>query len=600
MNIRIYLMAVLLLSFVACKNNHEHNHENTEEHVHKAGKAHLHEDDNTHNHATVEEQSHEHGADCNHEEETHKHENDYNHRAAEAPQHEHGADCNHEEEAHVHTKENLPNHAINDGHNHGNVEASTEEHNHGEVKFQITSYSETFEVFAEADPFSVGETAKILAHFTWLDSFKPLTSGNVKAVLKVGGQEIKNLQKQALRKGIYLFEIQAKKAGDATLTFTIETENKTFIMEILGLKVFGDKHDAIHWAEAQEMNTANSNVFTKEQSWKSEFKTQLTEYKCFGKVIKTTALTEPCVAGEAIISSKSNGIVDLQSNHITEGMRVKKGQKLFIVSGSDLANDNSSVRYVEAKNNYEKAVSNFERIMELEKDKIVTSKEVLEAKNEYENTKVIFENLQENFSSQGQIIYSPIKGFISNLQVSNGEYVEAGYPLVSITKNERLVLNADVQQKYASVLPQIYSANIRNIYNNTTFSLEELNGHILSYGKTTNTNNYLIPISLEIDNTEDFISGSFVELYLKYSTKEKSLIIPNSALLEEQGNFFVYVQLHPESFEKREVFLGATDGERTEVLKGLQANERIVSKGGILIKLAKATGKLDAHSGHVH
>ena len=66
------------------------------------------------------------------------------------------------------------------------------------------------------------------------------------------------------------------------------------------------------------------------------------------------------------------------------------------------------------------------------------------------------------------------------------------------------------------------------------------------------------------------------------------------------GNYFVFVQLTPEFFEKREVKIGKTDGIRTEILSGIQSGERIVAKGAVLVKLSQATGTLDAHSGHVH
>lgn len=637
MHIRIYIMAAMMLIFVACKNNSkqntssEHQHEQVtgESHDHNQSEEHSHDEGDTHNHDQDAEHQHKEGEACDHDKteehsggETHNHDQEVEH------QHKEGESCNHdkaEEHSHdaaeVHNYDHQhgknPNHSAlqnqkierkpekvqifksEEAHDHG-AEAETDgAHAHEEVKYQITAYSDEFELFAETDPFSIESPSSILAHFTWLDDFAPLKNASVKAVLNTQGQISQDIQSKMLRPGIYRFNIQAEKAGNSKLSFIIETNNGIYNIEVPGIKVYSDAHAAMHW-DAPEASSTNTTVFTKEQSWKVAFGTERVGIQPFGKTIKTTALTKPCVAGEAIISSKSNGIVDLQSNHITEGMEVKKGQKLFIVSGSDLANDNSSVRYVEAKNNFEKAVSNFDRIMELEKDKIVTSKEVLEAKNEYENTKVIFDNLQANFSSQGQVITSPIDGFINNLRVSNGEYVEAGYPLLAITKNQRLVLNADVQQKYSAVLPLIYSANIRNVYNNTTYTLEELNGHILSYGKTTNKDNYLIPISIEIDNTDDFVAGSFVELYLKYQGSESYLSVPNTSLLEEQGNFFVYIQVHPELFEKREVFIGATDGVKTEIRKGLSANERVVSKGAILIKLAQATGGLDAHSGHVH
>ena len=83
-------------------------------------------------------------------------------------------------------------------------------------------------------------------------------------------------------------------------------------------------------------------------------------------------------------------------------------------------------------------------------------------------------------------------------------------------------------------------------------------------------------------------------------TNSEALTLPNSAIIEEQGNYFLFVQVTPELFEKREIKTGATDGIKTEIVQGITADERVVTKGAILIRLAQATGALDAHSGHVH
>jgi multidrug efflux pump subunit AcrA (membrane-fusion protein) len=66
------------------------------------------------------------------------------------------------------------------------------------------------------------------------------------------------------------------------------------------------------------------------------------------------------------------------------------------------------------------------------------------------------------------------------------------------------------------------------------------------------------------------------------------------------GNYFIFVQLTPESFEKRLVTLGATDGYRTEVLSGVEPGERVVTKGASMVRLAQNGAALDPHAGHVH
>ena len=172
--------------------------------------------------------------------------------------------------------------------------------------------------------------------------------------------------------------------------------------------------------------------------------------------------------------------------------------------------------------------------------------------------------------------------------------------MIMVSQNKTLLLRAEVQQKYAPYLHAITTANIRTTGDNKTYSLEDLSGEILSFGRTTTNDNYLIPVTLQINNTGHFVPGSFVELYLKTETNSQAITLPNSALLEEQGNFFVFVQVTPELFEKREVKVGPTDGLRSEIALGLSQTERVVTRGAILVKLAQASGELDPHAGHVH
>jgi RND family efflux transporter MFP subunit len=388
--------------------------------------------------------------------------------------------------------------------------------------------------------------------------------------------------------------------GVGKLIFDIITEKGNFQLIVPEVKVFSNEHDAIHAAEAEVISSTNATVFTKEQSWKIDFATGYPVIEPFGPIIKTTALVQSAQGDEIIITSKSEGIVVFAAENVLEGKSVFKGQTLFSISGSGIANNNSAVYYQEVKNNYEKAKADYERLTELAKDKITSDKDLLNAKNQYDNAKANYDNLVNNFSASGQNVTSSMNGYVKQVFVQNGQYVEAGHAIITISQNKTLLLKAGVQQKYAPLLATINSANIRKLHNNQTFTLAELNGKIISFGRNASNDNFLLPINIQIDNKGDFISGGFVELYLKTSTNTQALTLPNAAILEEQGSYFVFVQVHPELFEKREVKVGATDGLKTEILKGVTQHERVVTEGAILVKLAQATGTLDAHSGHNH
>ncbi|MBL4593307.1 MAG: HlyD family efflux transporter periplasmic adaptor subunit [Flavobacteriales bacterium] len=174
-----------------------------------------------------------------------------------------------------------------------------------------------------------------------------------------------------------------------------------------------------------------------------------------------------------------------------------------------------------------------------------------------------------------------------------------GQPIASVSQNKKLILKAEVPQKYYSKLNSISSANFKTAYDDVVYNTDSLNGKFISYGKSTDERSYYIPVHFEIDNKGEIIPGSFIEVFLKANIIKDALIIPYSALIEEQGHYYAYVQTSGEGFQKRELKLGINDGFSVQVISGINENERVVSKGAYQIKLATMSGKMPAH-GHEH
>ncbi len=474
------------------------------------------------------------------------------------------------------------------------------EHNHENVKQQIAAYSNEFELFAEADPFVSGEESAILAHFTYLNNFKPFEKGSIKASIEVNGKIVSQKLDAPTRKGIFSFKLKPETSGKGKLVFDINDAKGNYQLIVDNITVYSDEHDAIHEVEEAAISSPNAISFTKEQSWKIEFETQKLEQQPFGQIIKASAKVESAPSDEFTISAKSAGIVYISNDMLVEGMKVSKGQNLLQISGNEFADNNLKVRYIEAQSNFERTKATFERNQELVKDKIISEKEYQQSAYDFENAKTVYESLKSNFVANGQIVISSSTGTIRNIWVKNGQSVEAGTPLLSITKNNKLILVAGVQSKYALAIKDIESVNIRQIEEDKTKTLSELNGKLISIGNTTSENSYLLPITFQIDSNDEIIPGNFVELFIKTKSQNKSISVPNSALIEEQGYFAVFVQRTPELFEKREVEVGVTDGFNTIIKSGLTDGERIVTKGAILVKLAAVSNSLDPHAGHVH
>ncbi|HLN53346.1 MAG TPA: efflux RND transporter periplasmic adaptor subunit [Lentimicrobium sp.] len=468
---------------------------------------------------------------------------------------------------------------------------------HEEPKIVLTAYSTDLELFAEADPLVIGKESGILSHFTILDNFKPLDSAVITLKLFSGNDEVQSTTDKHIQKGIYNFKLTPKAAGKSRLVYEVNFRTKTSKFEI-PVEVYKTEEEADSAAEASEIHNPNAVSFTKEKSWKIDFATQPVVKEDFGQVIRTTGQVMPAQADKVIVTAKTSGIIDIKNNNLLSGKNVVAGESILYITGSGMAQNNSSVEYIEAKSNYENAKTVYERQKELAKDKIVSEKELLNSKRDYETYKVIFDNLSQNFTSSGQTIKSPINGFISEIYKKNGEYIEAGEPVFSVIKNKDLIIQAEVQSRYSHFLKDLFSATIKSADN--SFALEELDGKIVSVGQNLTNNNFAIPVTLQIENKGQFMPGEFVQLFLKSKSTNKQLTVPNSALLEEQGVYYVLVQITPELFEKKEVKTGATDGIHTEITEGLIENDRIVAKGAMLVKLSQSSGALDPHAGHVH
>lgn len=359
-------------------------------------------------------------------------------------------------------------------------------------------------------------------------------------------------------------------------------------------------HDADEHHHDHEETVSNTVAFSHGQMEKVDFEVMKVVKQPICHIIKTTARVLPSQDNMKIITAATDGIVEFAKDKLVEGLDLAEGIVVFTINNSEMAQGNLSVLQEEVTADYNRTKANYERKKSLFADKLVTENDLQEAEAEYLKAKKAYDNMQENFADGKQVIKSPISGYVKDIFVANGSYVVAGQELMTICRAGRLYLRADLQSKYFPVLKNVVSANFKSLNNNKLYSLDDLNGRLLSYGKATSFDSPLIPVTFEIDDNDELVSGSFVELYIMTKDESEGIMVPNSALIEEMGSFFVFVEVRHELFEKRAVTVGASDGFNTQIVRGLEPDETIVSKGAIYIKLAQGSGKLDPHAGHVH
>ena len=358
----------------------------------------------------------------------------------------------------------------------------------------------------------------------------------------------------------------------------------------------GDEHNHDgHSHDEQAAGHSDEIILPTAKAQAAGVKSNVVEPGIFHQVIKTSGQVMAAQGDESVAVATVAGVVSFHGK-VVEGMSVSKGTPLVVLSSKNMADGDPVQR---ARIAYETARKEYERMKALVKNKIVSDKDFAQAEQSYENARLSYEALSKNHSAIGQSITAPIAGYVKSILVKEGDYVTIGQPLVSVTQNRRLFLRAEVSEKYYPYLRTISSANFQTPYNNKVYELQALNGKLLSFGKTAGDNSFYVPVTFEFDNKGEVIPGSFVEVFLLSSPMENVISLPRTALTEEQGSYFVYLQLDEEGYKKQEVTVGADNGKNVQILSGVKAGDRVVTEGAYQVRLASASNAIPAHS-HEH
>lgn len=468
-----------------------------------------------------------------------------------------------------------------------------EDHGHETNTLSYTLFSDGYELFVEFQPLVMGEERSFAAHFTRLDNYKPVTAGKLELILSNGSPVNTANADAPASPGIFRPSLTPVQTGEFTLAYRLMLGDSVVLFEIPGVRVFEDAHQAAHAAEQQEAEP--SIVFLKEQAWKTDFATEEVVNQPFYEVIHTAAKVQFPPDGEMEVTAPANGTVALR---VIPGQFVNRDETVAFISASGLEN-NIQVRKKELQIAWEKSRMDYRRTSPLAGSGLVSQKEFLEIMSRYQQDSINYFQFDGKLSDQGIKVSAPESGNITSVLVSGGAYVSTGAPLVRIGNSHQLMLTAFVNQSDYAKFRGIFDARFVLPSGAGSVKLSELQGKVKSSQPFVPGSSTRIPVTMTVVNDGRLIPGMTMEAFLLSGKKEQALVVPLTALMEEQGQYFVFVQTGGESFAKRPVMLAGNDGYMAEVVSGLKAGERIVTKGAIQLRLASLSGTLPLH-GHTH
>lgn len=302
----------------------------------------------------------------------------------------------------------------------------------------------------------------------------------------------------------------------------------------------------------------------------------------------TTGTVEPITGQLAEVASPFEGRIT--KSYIRLGQHVSKGAALFEISSSDYLE--SVKAYLAAKQSKQLSEKNYRRKKELSERGIASAKEFEEAESDYRIAEKELDkaaatlkiyNVKGEDADLGRplVVRSPIAGEIVKTKLVVGAYQKVD--------DASAVTVADLNQVW--VVARVKEKNIGQVNPNDDVEVvtesapnSPIRGKVDYIGNIMDEQTRSVEVYIRCNNTSRALKpGMFVTSNFEHK-QHNAIVIPSSAVLQQENKSYVFVQLSKNHFEKREVSVSTAGADKQIVHAGLESGSTIVVEGGIYLR----------------
>jgi RND family efflux transporter MFP subunit len=199
-------------------------------------------------------------------------------------------------------------------------------------------------------------------------------------------------------------------------------------------------------------------------------------------------------------------------------------------------------------------------------------------------------------------LVSPITGRIETAEHIEGEHVDAHQEVFRIVNTDHVWVEGRISEFDLAKLAVGVGAymTLPSLPDRRIDILGSAGGKLVAAGQVVDSVSRTVPVRYELPNADGLLRiGMLADLFLETNRAVEAVAIPEEALVMEHGRPTAYILVHGELFQKRELELGIRDSGFVEVKKGLNAEERVATKGAFAIKMA-ALSPASFGAGHAH
>ncbi len=281
------------------------------------------------------------------------------------------------------------------------------------------------------------------------------------------------------------------------------------------------------------------------------------------------------------------------------GQQVRAGQPLVILSSEELGR--TKAEYLKTKSLESIAEQDLKREEDLYAKKIVPLKDVLDARAARDTALAQFKAAREtlrlllppgdlehlNWSESGRALSefpltSPIDGTLVKRQLTIGTMIDRSddNPLIVINLDRVWVMAAVFEHDLAGLQTGEKASVTVEAYPGRSFI-----GKVTYVGSEIDRANRTVQARIEVPNPDHVLKpGMFAHAAIEVSEARRVLVAPESAIFDVGREKVAFVSIGNGEYAARRVELGVAAGGFVEVVSGLREGDRVVSRGGLVLK----------------
>jgi RND family efflux transporter MFP subunit len=250
----------------------------------------------------------------------------------------------------------------------------------------------------------------------------------------------------------------------------------------------------------------------------------------------------------------------------------------------------------EAQGQLRAAEAEYDRASRLVAAEAAPQRRLLDAEVARDRARQALAGLGGGLEAGRLMLRSPIGGIIADRHIVAGARVAAGQPLFTVVDPSVVWVRARVPAGSVGAIRPGAAASFRP-EGATTW---RPTGRRVTTAPLIDSVSRTLALVWEVGNPTGTIPiGATATVAVPLGGEVLGVIVPASAIIEEDGIPVVYVQVSGESFTRRVVRLGARAGDRAVIADGVRPGERVVSGAAYQVRLASLGSSVPAH-GHEH